>query len=255
MPPSPDDRPLVLIVLHQETSSPGRVAHALERLGCRLDIRRPRFGDPLPATMAAHAGAIYFGGPMSANDGDDYVKTEIDWLAVPLKEEKPYLGICLGAQMLAKHLGGRVGPHAAGMTEIGYYALTPTPVGQALLDWPAHVYQWHREGFDVPAGADLLASGDLFPNQAIRVGPKAFGIQFHPELTFAMMNRWCVRAADRLLLPGAQAHSDHVRGRHMHDAPIRDWLDRFLALWLDTPAATATPSADAAATPAPANTG
>ncbi|WP_181705057.1 glutamine amidotransferase [Chthonobacter rhizosphaerae] len=227
----------VLIVLHQETSSPGRVADALRRLGFPLDIRRPRYGDPLPDTMAEHAGAIVFGGPMSANDPDDFVKREIDWLAVPLKEEKPYLGICLGAQMLAKHLGASVGPHHAGMAEIGYYALRPTPAGTSLLDWPPHVYQWHREGFDVPRGADLLASGDLFPNQAIRVGSRAYGIQFHPELTWAMMNRWCVRAADRMLMPGAQPRTDHFRGRHMHDAPIRAWLDRFLAIWLaDDPA-------------------
>lgn len=64
------------------------------------------------------------------------------------------------------------------------------------MDWPEKVYHWHREGFDLPAGADLLATGDTFPNQAIRVGPAAYGIQFHPELTYAMMNRWCVRGSN-----------------------------------------------------------
>ena len=99
--------PPILIVLHQETSSPGRVGHALRQRGYPLDIRRPRFGDALPETMAGHAGAIIFGGPMSANDTDDFIRREIDWLAVPLRERKPYLGICLGAQMLAHHLGSR----------------------------------------------------------------------------------------------------------------------------------------------------
>jgi GMP synthase (glutamine-hydrolysing) len=67
----------VLIVLHQEKSTPGRVGNVLRALGYRLDIRRPRFGDPLPETLDAHAGAIIFGGPMSANDPDDYVRQEI----------------------------------------------------------------------------------------------------------------------------------------------------------------------------------
>src|ERR1700745_2871655 len=72
----------VLVVLHQETSSPGRVGNALRALGYRLAIRRPRFGDRLPDTLDGHAGAVIFGGPMSANDGDDYVRAEIDWIAI-----------------------------------------------------------------------------------------------------------------------------------------------------------------------------
>ncbi len=99
----------VLIVLHQETSTPGRVGNALRALGHPLDISRPRFGDALPETLDEHAGAVIFGGPMSANDGDDYVRREIDWIKVPLREQRPFLGICLGAQMLAKQLGAPVG--------------------------------------------------------------------------------------------------------------------------------------------------
>src|SRR5205085_12210770 len=104
----------VLMVLHQETSTPGRVGNALRDRGYPLDIRRPRFGDPLPTTMAEHAGAVIFGGPQSANDPDDFIKAEIDFVGVPLRENKPYLGICLGAQMMAKHLGERVYMHPEG---------------------------------------------------------------------------------------------------------------------------------------------
>ncbi|MGZ6254182.1 MAG: glutamine amidotransferase-related protein, partial [Candidatus Binataceae bacterium] len=111
----------VLLVLHQEQSTPGRVGYALRQRGYELDIRRPRFGDPLPKTMAEHAGAVIFGGPQSANDPDDFIKAEIDFIGVPLKENKPYLGICLGAQMLARHLGERVATHPEGKAEIGYY--------------------------------------------------------------------------------------------------------------------------------------
>ncbi|HTQ83696.1 MAG TPA: glutamine amidotransferase, partial [Pseudolabrys sp.] len=113
----------VLIILHQEHSSPGRVGQTLTRLGFPLDIRRPRFGDPLPETMDEHAGAAIFGGPQSANDTDDFVRREIDWIGVPLREDKPFLGICLGAQMLARHLGGKVAPREDGTVEIGYWPI------------------------------------------------------------------------------------------------------------------------------------
>src|ERR1700758_3397915 len=122
----------VLVVLHQEHSTPGRIGNALRALGHALDIRRPRFGDPLPETLEAHAGAVIFGGPMSANDSDDYIAREIDWIEIPLREQRPFLGICLGAQMLAKHLGARVAPHSRGRVEMGYYPIRPTPAGLTL---------------------------------------------------------------------------------------------------------------------------
>src|SRR5690348_11741130 len=104
---SPAKRP-ILIVLHQEHSTPGRVGLRLQARGHALDIRRPRFGDPLPDTLAEHAGAVVFGGPMSANDDEAYLHRETDWMEVPLAESAPLLGVCLGAQLLARHLGAAV---------------------------------------------------------------------------------------------------------------------------------------------------
>src|SRR5260370_20213444 len=93
----------VMIGLHQEQSTSGRVGHYLQTRGIQLDVRRPRCGDPLPDTLAAHAGAVVFGGPMSGNDPDGYILAEIEWIKVPLGEGQPFLGILLGAQMLARH--------------------------------------------------------------------------------------------------------------------------------------------------------
>ena len=227
----------VLIVLHQEHSTPGRVGRLLRERGHHLDIRRPPLGDALPETLDGHAGAVIFGGPMSANDADDFVRREIEWIEVPLREEKPFLGLCLGAQMLARTLGARVYGHPEGRAEIGYYPLLPTPEGHALagrlgVPWPSHVYHWHREGFDRPEGATTLATGDDFPVQAIGVGEKAFGLQFHPEVTHAMVCRWTVRGAHRLDLPGAQPRHEHLERRLMHDPCVAQWLDAFLDEWL-----------------------
>jgi GMP synthase (glutamine-hydrolysing) len=222
----------VLLVLHQEHSTPGRVGHLLRDRGIPLDIRRPRFGEPLPETLRAHAGAVIFGGPMSANDQDDFVRREIDWLRVPLGEGKPYLGICLGAQMLARHLGAPVYFHPEGKAEIGYYPIRPTPCGCMITPhWPDHVYQWHREGFDLPAGADLLAEGDIFPMQAFRYGA-AFAIQFHAEVTHAMMCRWTTRGHARMEMPGAKQRAAHFQDRPVYDLAIRTWLAEFLDHWL-----------------------
>ena len=129
-------RPKILIVLHQELSSAGRVGQVLVEAGFDLDIRRPPLGDMLPETLDAHAGAVIFGGPMSANDSDEFVRRETDWLEIPLREDRPFLGICLGAQMLANHLGGTVSGHGEGLVEIGWYPLKATEAGKALMQWP-----------------------------------------------------------------------------------------------------------------------
>jgi len=200
--------------------------------GYRLDIRRPCLGEDLPATLEGHDGAVIFGGPMSANDPDDWIAREIDWIGVALREEKPFLGVCLGAQMLSKHLGGTVGPHAEGLVEIGYYPIRPTEEGESLGPWPAHVYHWHREGLSLPAGAVRLATGDTFENQAFRHGPAAYGIQFHPEVTRLTMHRWGVVGAHRFVLPNAQDSRAHLEANLLHDAPVRAWLSAFLDRWL-----------------------
>src|SRR4030095_895169 len=157
----------VLLVRRQESSTPGRVGNALRALGHRLDIRRPRFGDALPETLDGHAGAVFFGGPMSANDPDEHIRREIDWIEIALREQRPFLGLALGAQMLATQLGAKVAPHPQGITQIGYYPIRPTAAGDAACpNWPERVYHWHREGFELPAGAGLPTEGDAFLKHA-----------------------------------------------------------------------------------------
>ncbi|MEP0518928.1 MAG: glutamine amidotransferase [Hyphomicrobiales bacterium] len=223
----------IAVVLHQESSSAGRVGQWLVRKGYKLDIRRPPLGDSLPDDLSRYAGAVVFGGPMSANDDHDYIHREIDWCASCMTQQVPFLGICLGAQMLVRALGGKVRAHPDDHTEIGYYPLEATDEGSALLpDWPSMIYQWHREGFDVPKGGKLLATSEVFREQAYSIGPSTFGVQFHTELTEAMMRRWLVRGRDRLTLPNAQQRRAHMEGRLMYDGPILDWLGRFLTVWL-----------------------
>ena len=223
----------VLLIVHHEHSDPGRVADKLAGLGFELDLRRLSSGEGLPDSLAEHAGAVSFGGPMSANDDDvlPFIRDELEWLSVPLRENKPFLGICLGAQLLARHLGASVAPHAAGWHEIGYHRVRASQAGEGLFAPEQHFYQWHNEGFGLPAKAELLASAEHFPNQAFRYG-SALGIQFHPEVTRAMMERWTTGLVHRMCLPGAHPREAHMSGHDRHDGAVERWLDGFLRHWL-----------------------
>lgn len=223
----------VLVVLHQRQSCSGRIGRWLMENGIGIDIRRPMLDDPLPETLDEHSGAVVFGGPMSANSDCPCIRREIDWLDVPLREKKPFLGICLGAQLLAKHLGARVAPNVQGRVEVGYY-----PLGDAILDdrsfhWPDQVFQYHCEGFDLASGAELLVEGnDDFPNQAFCFGEKAIGLQFHPEVTFEMIRRWSFAAAEHYERPGARTRLEIVEEHSLFGPDVESWLDLFLDRWI-----------------------
>lgn len=218
--------------MHQEGSTPGRVGMMLQDMGYHLIACRPPLGDELPETLEGYAGAIVFGGPMSANDPDEFIKREIDWMEVPLRENKPLFGICLGAQMLCKHLGGEVVPHENEHVEVGYYPISATQAGKTLFNWPEQVYQWHTEGFSLPKDATLLATGEEYPNQAYKYGDNAFGVQFHSEVTTMMMHRWTTLAAHRFVLPGAQNREQQFEARPKYDPAVKQWLGEFLDHWV-----------------------
>ena len=122
-----------------------------------------------------------------------------------------------------------------GMVEVGYYRLRPPKPGVKLIEWPDRVHHFHREGFDLPAGAVLLAEGETFPNQAFSYGACRLRLQFHIELTTAMVGRWTGGSAERgpaAGRPGAAEH--HFVGRALHDWKTAAFLERFLDMWLAT---------------------
>ena len=226
----------VLVIVHQETSSPGLVGQLLQEQGYMLDIRCPAIGTPLPDPKTEYAdhyaGAVVFGGPMSANDDQTlpFIQEELDWISIAIESGKPYLGICLGAQLLARALGATVAPHPQELREIGYAPIRP--VASTTLAELQQVYHWHKEGFELPQGATLLATGEVFPNQAFVYGDAAYGVQFHPEITRTMIDRWTEKVPEQLLLPGAQSYETQVAAHDRHAASVERWLRGFLSDWL-----------------------
>jgi len=108
----------------------------------------------------------------------------------------------------------------------------PLATGLALVDpWPEQVYEWHREGFDLPAGTELLAEGDMFEVQAFRHG-RSYALQFHPDVTHATMHRWMASGHDRLAMPGAKPRDTHFADRAVYDYSARAWLSVFLERWI-----------------------
>ncbi len=111
---------------------------------------------------------------------------------------------------------------------MGFYPLRPTDAGRALMQWPDRVHHFHREGFELPDGAVLLAEGDVFRNQAFLHGPGAFGLQFHIELTNAMVGRWTRRIARARMDAGHPAGGGAFRRRALHDWKTATFLEAFL---------------------------
>ena len=224
----------ILITVHQPKSDPGCVGQILTKNGYELDIRCPSNHDQLPTTMDHHDGVVIFGGPMSANDSETlpFIRQELDWIPLALEADKPFLGICLGAQLLARVLGAKVSPHPDGMTEIGYFPIVPTPEAYPVFEHPLYVYHWHREGFELPKDATKLAEGEIFVNQAFRYGKAAYGLQFHPEATGEIVKRWTTLGAEMLVLPGAQSREEQISKHALYGVAKDRWLEGFLELWL-----------------------
>ncbi len=218
--------------MHQAKSDPGRVGEMLRTLGYDLDIRIPAIGHELPKDPTDHHGAVIFGGPMSANDDhEEFIREETGYVERVIQTNTPYLGICLGAQIMARTLGADVTRHPEGLMEIGYYRVEPTNAGTAYFDKHLHAYQWHKEGFELPQSCELLARGEFFPNQAFRYGKYAYGIQFHPEVTEAMNRKWLRKASHMLVEPGAQSAKEQLADRAHHDIEMNNWSWRFLTHW------------------------
>ena len=186
----------VIVVEHDAECPPALMGDWFAEAGCTLDVRRPYAGDELPG-LASYDGVVILGGPMGADD-----ETEHAWLG-PLKEQVrearesglPTLGICLGHQLIASALGGRVERNPRGQ-QVGLIPLgwTGTASDDALLGplaTPRRGVQWNDDIVTaLPADAVLLAETPYGEVQAVRYAPAMWGVQLHPEVDAAVLRPW-----------------------------------------------------------------
>jgi GMP synthase (glutamine-hydrolysing) len=182
------------VVQHIRCEPPGIFADLLRARGIGIDTVEIDEGDELPDWQDI-ALVVAMGGPMGAYDEVDHpwLAGEKQWIAQAVRAGKPYLGVCLGAQLLAAALGAKVSTGPA--PEVGVLPVTLTAEGQAdlvfsALDQDFLALQWHGDTFDVPAGCVRLGSSAAYRNQAFRFGGVAYAVQFHVEVTDHMLNQW-----------------------------------------------------------------
>lgn len=185
----------ILVFQHDPLEELGIFAPVLEKHG--LSFRYLRlFQDEMPAEDWEGVKAlVILGGPMNVYEEARYpfLRWEKTIVRTAIKAGIPLLGICLGAQLIAAAMGAEV--YRGNLKEIGWYPISITAEGQlgSLLGYLPEkptVFQWHGDGFDLPKGAQRLASSLHYDNQAFRIGRYVYGLQFHLEVTAEMIERW-----------------------------------------------------------------
>lgn len=191
-----------LIIKNIDIEGPGRLGKYFESKGMRLDSVELQNGEKIPDVLDDYGLITILGGPMNVYEEDKYpfLKDEDRLIKDAIKREIPILGICLGAQLIAKAAGAKVS--ANHIKEIGWYDISLTEDGLAdpLFKGQGRVFpvfQWHGDTFSIPEGGLLLAGSKLCKNQAFKIG-SAYGFQFHVEVTFEMIKDWIDSYQDEL---------------------------------------------------------
>ena len=219
----------VLVVQHEESTGPGWFGGWLREEGVRLDVVHPYLGTELP-DPTSYDGVLVLGGAMGPAEDErcPWLPATRALMARAVDRDVPLFGICLGGELLALACGGEVARGRTG-PEIGVLPvrLRPESVGDQLFGGmvdPAPVVQWHWEEISqLPESAVWLAEGDAYPHQAFRVGPAAWGVQGHPEVTADIASAWAREDSPLLLAAGRDPVSLVAEVRAAESALTQTW--------------------------------
>lgn len=227
----------ILVVQQLEIEPPEMIGEVIRERG--IEIETVLAGrDPIPDSPNEYGGIVVMGGPMSANDAHlPYIREEIRLLEQAIAGDIPVLGVCLGAQLLAKAAGAAIEPAEA--RELGWYRLTPTPEATAdplftrLPEQGLTVFQWHGETFTLPEGATLLASCENVPHQAFRIGSSQYGLQFHVEIAEETIGKWVDAGESERNHLGEKGIATMQIATPLHLAAMQAFCRRICTAWLN----------------------
>jgi len=230
---------MILIIKHIDIEGPGTLGDFLKSRQEAFRIVELGAGEALPVDPHTFKAVIVLGGPMNVDEEDRYpfLRPENDFIQKVLKEGIPYLGICLGSQLLAKAAGARV--VKSPVKEIGWYHIQLTDEGKKDPLFEGFrpqdpIYQWHGDMFQIPLNGKLLASAQGCPHQALKVGEKAYGLQFHVEVTDKSIKEWCEEYCETDL-PGRRDHAqsmmeDYWKCKKSFDTQAQRLYQNFLSI-------------------------
>ena len=225
----------VLFIQHGDVDKPGLLADALAAEGGELVIRHPYIGDKIPADLVGYDALALGGGGQSAYQVAEfpYLEEECELVRKAILADKPVLGLCLGAQLIAKALGADV--YRAEHKELGFFpvSMSASAVSDRLLSaWPLPIYpaHWHGDVFDLPSGAEGMASSALTPNQAFRYGRATYAFQFHLEMTPALFEELVDDSAADLIALGVDLEALKKGAERVLPA-LKDTAIAFFKAW------------------------
>jgi GMP synthase-like glutamine amidotransferase len=219
-----------LVIKHIDVEGPGLIEHCLKQgkipyriLNLMSSVRFPR--------LEGITHIVLLGGPMNVNEEGRYpfLREEDLFIKEAIQRGKAILGICLGAQLIAKALGAKV--FKAPVKEIGWYDVSLTKIGSQdplFSDLPKtfSVFQWHEDTFEIPKSGKLIATSSPVSHQAFRYGEKVYGLQFHLEVTEEMIREWVETYEDEFKGPQASPPSSRVEIMNETEIKIETYIRR-----------------------------
>ncbi|MGR3220260.1 MAG: type 1 glutamine amidotransferase [Candidatus Anammoxibacter sp.] len=230
----------ILFIKHIDIEGPGTLGEFLDEKGVPYEIVDVSNGNALPSSTSQYRAIVILGGPMNVYEEDKYpfLKAEDLLIKAAIIDETPMLGLCLGAQLIAKAAGAKVG--TAIEKEIGWFKvkLTDNGINDPLFEGLSNeinVFQWHGDAFDIPANGIHLGSSKSCANQAFKYNSNVYGLQFHLEVTIDMVREWLDAYSDEIASMGNRVNREEIIEQaaefaESYNAQARIFYENFLKI-------------------------